>query len=64
MALCAREKFPAGNTDRDSKRSMKQRDAMEIFRQRAKKNPELKVAYIEEKKKYDIACKIRDRKRI
>ena len=43
---------------------MKQRDAMEIFRQRAKKNPELKVAYIEEKKKYDIACKIRDRKRI
>lgn len=39
---------------------MNQKNALEIFRQRAKKNPKLQTAYIEEKKKYHIACKIRE----
>lgn len=39
---------------------MNQKNALEIFRQRAKKNPELQAAYNEEKKKYQIACKIRE----
>lgn len=39
---------------------MSQKNALEIFRQRAKKNPSLEAAYIEEKKKYHIACKIRE----
>lgn len=38
---------------------MSQKNALEIFRQRAKKNPRLQAAYNEEKKKYHIACKIR-----
>jgi ribosome-binding protein aMBF1 (putative translation factor) len=39
---------------------MNQKNALEIFRQRAKKNPKLQAAYNEEKKKYQIACKIRE----
>lgn len=39
---------------------MDNRNALEIFRQQAKKNPKLQAAYDEEKKKYQIACKIRE----
>lgn len=36
------------------------KNALEILNDRAKKNPKLQAAYIEEKKKYHIACKIRE----
>ncbi len=39
---------------------MNQKNALEIFRQRVKKNPKLQAAYNEEKEKYQIACKIRE----
>ena len=39
---------------------MNQKNVLEIFRQRAKQNPKLQAAYNEEKKKYQIACKIRE----
>ena len=38
---------------------MSEKNAIKILMQRVKKNPELQAAYIEEKKKYHIACKIR-----
>lgn len=39
---------------------MSQKNALEILKQRAEKNPKLLAAYIEEKRIYDVACKIRE----
>ena len=39
---------------------MNEKNAIEILRQRGKKNPKLQAAYNEEMKKYQIACKIRE----
>jgi len=39
---------------------MSQKNALEILSQRAKKNPKLQAAYIEEKKRYHTGCKIRE----
>lgn len=39
---------------------MNQTNAVEILSQRANQDPRLQAAYIEEKRKYHIACKIRE----
>lgn len=41
-------------------RSLTFKNAIDIFKRRAEKNPELKEAYIEEKKKYKHVCKMRE----
>jgi DNA-binding XRE family transcriptional regulator len=39
---------------------MKTKNAIEIIKKRLKLNPELQKAYVEEKRNYFIACKIRE----